>query len=577
MLWSRTLIPTLKETPEGAEAASHVLMLRAGLVAQVMAGAYAWLPLGLRALDKLAALVRGELDAAGGLEVSLPAMTPLGQWERSGRAEEMASELVQLTLHRQDRKARVVLAPSHEEAIAELAAHYVASYRQLPLLLYEIGPRFRNEERPRQGLLRTCEYTAASAYSFDASQEALGASYEKVLAAFRRVLERLGLECLVAEAEGDPAGAAEAHELVVPAGEGAAGDETIVHCAACGYAGTMPCARIGARDCTPPDVAMEELRQVDTPGAATIDEVSRFLGCPPQQLVKTLLYLADGRPVAVLVRGDHEASEAKIRLALDAKRLELADPATIERVTGAPVGFAGPVGMKERLPLWADVDVGPLRNVVVGANRGDAHLVGVNLGRDFQPDRFADLRAARDGDPCPRCSSNLALRRAIEVGHLFKLGARFSEPLGLRFRDPDEGDRAVVMGSFHLGLGRLLAAVVESHHDEHGIVWPPAVAPYAVAVLPLSVGDPQTMAVAGRLHDELSAAGIDVLLDDRDARPGVKFNDADLVGIPLRVVIGDRGLKQGKLEVKWRWSAEKQLIQLEGAAGVIGEMVRGRE
>ena len=568
MRWSRTLIPTIKETPEGAEVASHVLMLRAGLISQVMAGAYAYLPLGLRALGKAAALVRRELDAAGAVELAMPSMTPPALWEKSGRLDTLADELIQLAVRRQDRKSQVVLAPSHEEAVTDLLAHHVSSYRQLPLVVYQVTRKFRGEPRPRQGLLRTCELLTADAYSFDVSEEAAKQSYTKMLAALRRVFEVLGLPCLAAETWED---GAEGHVLAVPA---ECGDETIAHCAECGYAATRETAAIGTRDSAAPDAPLEELRKVDTPGAATIDEVSRLLGCRPRDLVKTLIYAAAGRPVAVLVRGDHEASEAKIRRALGCSRLELATPEMIGQVTGAPVGFAGPVGMKQAVPIWADRDVAPLRNVVVGANQPDAHLVGANLARDFRADQFADLRTAGQGDPCPRCSSKLALEPAIEVGRLARLGTRFSEPLAACFCDEREQQHPIVMGGCRLLLDRLLAAVVETSHDADGIIWPLGLAPYEVVLLPLNVADSQTSAVAERLHDELAAPGVEVLLDDRDVRAGVKFKDADLVGIPLRVVIGDRGLAQGKLEVKWRACADKEMIDLEGAAETIAGMIR---
>jgi len=568
MRWSQTLIPTVKQTPEGAEVASHVLMLRAGLISQVMAGAYAYLPLGLRALGKAASLVRRELEAAGAVELAAPAMTPPALLDRSGRLEGLGEELLQLTVRRQDRKSQVVLAPSHEEAVTDLVARYVSSYRQLPLLVCQTGGVFRNEPRPRHGLLRTCEHPISEAYSFDASAEALQQSYDKVLDALRQVVERCGLACLAAEACPD---GVEGHALVVPAG---CGDQTIAHCAECGYAATAEAARIGTRDATAPDVPLEGLRQVDTPGATTIEEVSQLLGCPARRLVKTLVYAADGEPVAVLVRGDHEASEAKVRRALGCGRLELATPEMIRQVTGAPVGFAGPVGMNRAVPIWADRDVAPLRNVVVGANRADAHLVGVNPGRDFAWDHVADVRTAGQGDPCPRCSSTLDLEPAIEIGRLARLGTRYTEPLGARFCDPEEQQHALEMGAYGLLLDRLLAAVVETSHDGDGIIWPPALAPYDVVLLPLGTADSPASEAAERLHGELVAAGVDVLLDDRDARAGVKFKDADLVGISLRVVIGDRGLAQGQLELKRRESSEKEMIDLEGAAETIAGMVR---
>jgi prolyl-tRNA synthetase len=570
MRWTQSLIPTLRKPPEGAEIASHVLMLRAGMVAHVMGGSYAWLPLGLRVLRKAERAVREELDAAGALELGLPALTPLGLWERTGRQDDFAEELIRLVLHRQGRKVRAALAPAHEEVVADLIARHTTSYRQLPLAVYQIQTKFRNEERPRFGLLRTSEYVTADAYTFDTSPEAADKTYDRMRSLYCRILERLGVQFLAAEAEGDPAGADVSHELVVPALNG---EHPVAHCAECGYTASLDRAEIGPVGDRPANVPLDPLQEVDTPGATTIGEVSGLLGCQPREMIKTLIYTADGRPVAVLIRGDHEANEAKVRRALGARKVELAPPDMIERVTGAPVGFAGPVGLTEPIPVWADRSVRPMRNAVVGANRADAHLTGVNLDRDFRVHQFADLRTAVDGDPCPRCSSTVAVRRAIEVGHLFKLGTRYSEALGARFVDDREEQHAIVMGAYQLGLGRLVAAAVETSHDERGIVWPVSLAPYEVLVMPLNTADPEIAAAADQLHDELSAAGVDVLLDDRDQRAGVKFYDADLIGVPLRAVLGPRGVKQGKLEIKWRWDSGPDAIDLDGAARQIAQMI----
>jgi prolyl-tRNA synthetase len=347
----------------------------------------------------------------------------------------------------------------------------------------------------------------------------------------------------------------------------------VLHCVACGYAANQERAEVGARDSTRPNLPLEPLQEVDTPGAATIQQVSGFLGCRPQQMIKTLIHSADGQPIAVLIRGDHEANQGKIRRATGVEKLELADPDVIAKVTGARVGFAGPVGLKERIPIWADYDVRQMLNSVTGANRSDAHLTGVNIERDFQVDHFGDLRQAVDGDPCPRCSSTLALRHAIEVGHVFKLGTKYSESLGARFLDQKEQLHPIIMGCYGIGVNRIVAGLIETSHDQNGIIWPVALAPYEVLLVPLNVTEPQTMGVARKLHDELSAAGVDVLLDDRDVRAGVKLKDADLIGIPLRVVIGQRGLGQGKVEAKWRWQQQPEMIDLDGAAETLADLI----
>jgi prolyl-tRNA synthetase len=390
-------------------------------------------------------------------------------------------------------------------------------------------------------------------------------------AAYCKIFSRCGLKYLAVEAESGPIGGDVSHEFMVPAENG---EDKVLHCPDCGYAANQERAEIGARDVVPPNVPLEELRRVPTPGAATIEQVTRLLGCTAQQLIKTLIYVADGMPLAVLIRGDHEANESKVRRFHGAQTLALAPPEVIERVTGAPVGFAGPVGLKERIPILADRDIQRMVNAVTGANLADTHLTGVNLHRDFAVDRFGDLRNAVDGDPCPRCSSNVRLRSAIEAGHVFKLGTKYSEALGARFLDANEQQHAIIMGCYGIGINRIIAALIETSHDQDGIVWPVALAPYEVDLVPVKVTDPKSWKVSQHLHDELAAAGVEVLLDDRDYRGGVKFKDADLVGIPLRVVISERGLKQEQLELKWRWDRQAEMIALDGAAQTIAELVR---
>ena len=576
MYWSRTFIPTMKETPEGAEIPSHVLMLRAGLISQVMAGAYTYLPLGLRSLRKAEQIVREEMDRAGAVELLMPALSPMSLWERTGRARDFGNVLIHFELTRGNRKVHLALGPTHEEIITDMASRYISSYRQLPITFYQIQTKFRNEERPRFGVLRTSEFLMKDAYSFDASVEQLNESYQKMYEAYCRIFERAGLDYLPVEAESGPIGGDASHEFMVPAQHG---EDVLVHCSQCGYAAnTERAARRGPKELPPPPAAeqMEPLELVDTPGASTIEQVSRLLSCQPQQLIKTLIYLADGKPVAVLIRGDHEANENKIRRFLGAEQLELAPPEVIEKVTGAPVGFAGPVGLKEPVPLYADWDVAAVTNAVVGANQAEKHYRGANRGRDFQvpEDHWGDLRVVVDGDPCPRCEQGkLQSSHAIEVGHVFKLGTKYSRALGARFNDADEKLHDLIMGCYGIGINRILAALIETSHDEHGIIWPLALAPYEVVVLPLNVKDEAVRTTAVQLHDQLEQAGVEVLLDDRDVRAGVKFNDADLIGFPLRVTVGGRGLKQGQLEVKWRWESESRNIPLESAAEQIQQLL----
>ena len=570
MLWTHSLIPTMKETPEGAEIPSHILMLRAGLINQVMAGAYTYLPLGLRALRKAEAIVRRGMDEAGAVELHMPAITPISLWEQSGRIHAFGDVLVQFSVKRQNRKVQMALGPTHEEVITDLISRQISSYRQMPITLYQIQTKFRNEERPRFGVLRTSEFLMKDAYSFDATLDGLNHSYDAMYAAYCKIFDRCGLQYLAVEAESGPIGGDASHEFMALADNG---EDTILYCNACGYAANQEKAEIGARDLVPAQTPQKPLTKIATPGASTIEQVSKFLGCKPRQLIKTLIYVADGKPIAVLVRGDHDANEGKIRRVAGAAKVALAEPKVIEEVTGAPVGFAGPVGMKQPIPIYADRDVQAIVNGATGANEAEMHLVGVNLGRDFTVDRFADLRNAVDGDPCPRCSGSVAMRHAIEIGHVFKLGTKYSDSLSARFLDQTEQLRPIIMGCYGIGVNRIIASLIETCHDENGIVWPMTLAPYEVLLAPVKVTDPATKEATDRLYAELSAAGIEVLQDDRDVRAGVKFKDADLIGIPLRVVLGERGLKDGKLEIKWRWDKQAELIDLAGAAEKIAALV----
>jgi len=566
--WTQTLIPTLKETPEGAEIPSHVLMLRAGLVGQLMAGAYTYLPLGLRALRKAEQIVREEMDRAGAVELLMPALTPINLWQRTGRAEAFGNVLIQFQVRRQNRQVHLALGPTHEEVVTELVSRHISSYRQLPITLYQIQTKFRNEERPRFGVLRTSEFLMKDAYSFDTSVEGLNASYDKMYQAYCRIFARCGLDYLAVEAESGPIGGDASHEFMVLADNG---EDTVVHCLSCGYAANLQRAEIGRRGSAAAGETPKPLAKVDTPQAGSIDAVSTLLGCQPRQMIKTLIYMADDKPLAVLIRGDHDANEGKIRRAIDVQKLELASPEVVREVTGTPVGFAGPIGLT--IPIWADDDVAFVVNAVSGANESDKHFTGVNRPRDFAVGVFADLRNAGDGDPCPRCDGQISSRHAIEVGHVFKLGTKYSDALGAKFLDDHERQHSAIMGCYGIGVNRIIAALIETQHDENGIRWPMSLAPYEVLLCPLNVNQADVMRATKALYDELQAAGIDVLLDDRDQRPGVKFKDADLVGIPLRVVIGGRGLKDGQIELKWRSKDDPEMIALSGAAGVVATLV----
>jgi prolyl-tRNA synthetase len=567
--WTQTFIPTMKEDPADAEVPSHRLMLRAGMIRQLMAGAYTYLPLGYRALRKAERIVREEMDRAGAIEIFMPALQPIELFERTGRRQAFGSVLMHFEVPRRDHKVHLALGPTHEEVVTDLVARHVSSYRQLPLTLYQIQTKFRNEERPRFGVLRTSEFLMKDAYSFGTSIAQLDDAYRKMYAAYCRIFSRCGLEYIPVEAESGPIGGDASHEFMVPAGNG---EDSIVRCAGCGYAANLERAETGrapaVRESAP---GSAKLTTVATPGVTSIEQVSKLLGCTPAQMIKTLIYEADGTAVAVLLRGDHTANDGKIRRALGAASVTLADERTIRQVTGAPVGFAGPVGLGCR--IIADHDVPAIADAVTGANAGDAHHTGVNVLRDYPLPPTYDLRNAAAGDPCPRCAGQLEAVHGIEVGHVFKLGTKYSVALEAEYLDEKEQRHPVIMGCYGIGVNRIIAALAETRYDEQGLIWPISVAPYEVLVIPLNVTDAAVMQAAEQIYHQLQQRGVDVLLDDRDARPGFKFKDADLIGLPLRIVIGGKGLKEGVAEVKWRTEKDPTPVPLGEAVTVVIEQL----
>ncbi|MFH0981112.1 MAG: proline--tRNA ligase [Planctomycetota bacterium] len=553
MFWTKFLIPTSKEVPAEASAPSHQLMIRAGLIRQVAAGSYTYLPLGYRTLRKIEQIIREEMNAAGAVELHMPAMQPVELWEETGRVATMGETLVRLA----DKPFRkgTVLGPTHEEVVTDTVRAYVNSYKQLPLTLYQIQTKFRDEARPKSGVLRTREFQMKDAYSFDADKAGLDASYEKMYRAYRRIFDRCGLPYLAVEAESGPIGGDASHEFMVPT---EAGEDYLVRSEDGSYAANLEraaVAPVSAED----GRALEELKRVHTPGLTTIDQVSAFLQCRPRDMIKTLIYETEDRPLVALVRGDHELNEAKLARAAGVTRLQMASAATIEQVTGAQVGFAGPVGLQAR--VVADQAVSVMKNAVTGANQTDCHVTGVNPDRDFQIRELADIRRAVPGDRSPS-GSPLIFEKCIEVGHVFKLGTKYSAAMKATFLDEKGVARPFIMGCYGIGLNRIMAAAIEAYHDENGVCWPLEIAPFRVHVVALDVRDPAVMDAARRLHDGLEAAGIDVLLDDRDARPGFKFKDADLIGLPVRVVIAKRGLADGIAEVRRRNETEIRRVPL---------------
>jgi prolyl-tRNA synthetase len=546
-------------------------MVRAGLIRQLVAGAYTYLPLGLRALHKAMRIVREEMNRAGGLELLMPVIHPRELWEESGRYADYGDNLMRL---KDRRGSELVLGPTHEEVITDLVRNHITSYRQMPVTFYQIQTKFRDEPRPRFGVLRTREFIMKDAYSFDIDLEHLNRSYDAMYQAYCRIFERCGLRYVAVEAESGPIGGEASHEFMVPSPNG---EDQIVECENCKYAANLERAEIGepraAASANPGSKAAPQ--KVATPDKSTIEQVSKFLGCAPADMIKTLIYKADDQPVAVLVRGDHEGNENKLRRLLGVTRIELADPETIRRVTGAPVGFAGPVGLKCR--VLADRFVMSIQDGVTGANEADLHLRHVRPGTDFVPERVGDLRQATDGDPCPRCGGTLRLRHGIEIGHVFKLGTRYSQALQAKYTDEKGQEHLVIMGCYGIGINRLLAALIETNHDENGIIWSMGLAPYQLLLVPLNIHNQELMRTVEAIYVELQNQGVEVLLDDRDARPGFKFKDGDLIGIPLRLVVGEKTLKQGQGELKWRHEAQARPLALAEAVPRILDELKGRK
>jgi prolyl-tRNA synthetase len=561
--WSNALIPTLKETPADAVAPSHILLLRAGMVRQLGAGAYTYLPLGFRVLNKVIRIIREEMDAAGALELLMPALQPIELWQESGRFSTFGDLLMKLTLSGNHEMA---LGPTHEEVITDLVRDLVRSYKQLPITLYQIQTKFRDEPRPRFGILRTREFLMKDAYSFDADVEQLGNSYDAMYEAYCRIFDRCGIPYVVVEAESGPIGGDSSHEFMVPS---STGEDVVIQCPSCEYAANRERAEIGGgvSPAVAPDASAPPFEKVATPNRRTIQEVSDFLKVRESATAKLMVFLADGRPVAALIRGDHEANEAKIRRAFGASTLAPADPGEIERATGAPLGFLGPVDIK--IPMAVDAAVAALPSVVVGGNENDVHLKGVVPGRDFPVDRVHDLRNAEAGDPCPRCGASMEVHQGIEVGHVFKLGTKYSKAMGATYLDDKGNEIPVIMGCYGIGVNRIVASAVEAGHDENGVIWPLPLAPYEVLLVPLQPTNPAVIEATETLERQFLAAGLDVLVDDREQRPGVKFKDADLIGIPLRVVISERGLKEGTIEVKWRTDSTSHVVAVSTAGEAI--------
>jgi prolyl-tRNA synthetase len=557
---------TMRQAPAEAETENHRLLLRAGLVQQLAAGVYSYLPLGWRVLRKVEQIIREEMDAAGGQELMMPALHPVELWEASGRRQKYGDDLFVL----KDRRDRyLALGPTHEEVTVELFKRHVQSYRDLPLLLYQIQTKFRDEPRPRGGLIRLREFMMKDLYSFDADWDGLDVSYQKMLQAYKNIFRRCGVPTVVVLAHSGAMGGRDNQEFVYLCD---VGEDEAVLCESCGYAANTEKAEL--RKSRPEPEELLPVEEVSTPGIKTIEELAGFLNVPPSKTLKAVFYSAGGQPVFVAIRGDLDVNETKLCHVLGVDELRLMDDREVE-AAGLVAGSASPRGL-QGVRIVADDSAPDAPNLVGGANKPDTHLRNVNYGRDWSAEVVADIALAREGDPCPSCGAALHSRRGIEMGHIFKLGTYYSEKLGATFLDQEGATRPAIMGSYGIGLERLLAAVVEANHDEKGIIWPASLAPFDAYLVALNPDRPGVVEAADRLYADLRAAGVDVLYDDRDESPGVKFNDADLLGMPLRITVSPRTLEKDAAELKERRESQPTICPLERAVAEIQTRTVGR-
>ena len=551
---SQFFMPTLKEAPSEAEVPSHIYLVRAGFIRQLAAGLYEYLPLGFKVLKKIEGIIRKYMDEAGALEVLLPILTPAELWQETGRWDVYGKELFRV----EDRKGRMfALGPTHEETITDLVRKNIRSYKDLPKNFYQIQTKFRDEARPRYGLIRGREFIMKDAYSFDVSEEMAIKSYEIMKETYKKIFDELGLDYLMVEADTGAIGGKFSHEFVVKVPNGEA---HIVYCEKCGYAANVEAAKYEFElDKLPPENE-KPLEKVHTPNVSSVEEVAQFLGVSPKKIVKTLVYiLDDGSAVAVVIRGDRELNETKLANYFNVIDARLATSEELEKL-GIVEGFVGPIGID--IPVYADVSVKDLHNFVVGANEKDYHYINVNIPRDFKPVEFVDFSTAREGDPCPVCKAPLKETTGLEVGHIFLLGTKYSEAMKAYFVDKDGREKPIIMGCYGIGVSRLMAAAVEQNHDENGIIWPENIAPFKLQILALNVKDNQIKDIAENIYQKAKEKGIEVLYDDRDMSPGAKFKDADLIGIPYRIVVGKK-VKENKVEIQKRATGEKQEIGID--------------
>ncbi len=565
MRWSRYFLYTLKEDPAEAEAISHKLLLKGGFIKQVSAGIYEFLPAGFKVLKKIENIVREEMDRIGAQELLLTVLNPAELWKETGRWETYGNELFRL----KDRNGReYCLGPTHEEEITDLVRKEINSYKQLPFILYQIQVKFRDEKRPRFGLIRGREFIMKDAYSFDVSEEEALKSYELMRSAYIRIFERLGVKVIPAEASVGAIGGKRSHEFITLTDYGEA---KVGFCENCGYSANAEIIPLRERE----EEKEEErnLEKVKTPGTDTIEKLSEFLNVPSYKIMKTIMFIdSKGKPFLVVLRGDREVDENKIEALLGSDEFRMASDEEIDKILGTKKGFVGIFNLPDGIKVYWDISVKGVKNMVSALNEPDYHYINVNPGRDFEYGEFHDLSEIKEGDPCPSCGSPLKVRKGLELGHIFLLGTRYSEPMKAFFRDKDGKEKPIVMGCYGIGISRLISAIVEQNHDEKGIKWPPRVAPFELLIVLVNESDSLQKETAERLYENAFKENIDVLYDDRDKSPGFKFADADLVGIPLRIVVGKK-VKEGKVEIKNRLTGETFDVEIEGAISRVKEIL----
>ncbi|MEN2998152.1 MAG: proline--tRNA ligase [Brevinematia bacterium] len=566
MRLSRFLLYTLREEPKDAEIASHKLMIRAGLIYKEESGLYGYLPLGLRVYNKVVNIIREEMNKAGAIEALPTILTPASIWEESGRLSTMGKEMIRI---KDRRDGILVLGPTHEEAFTDIVRRTINSYKQLPIILYQIAKKFRDEIRPRFGVMRCREFTMKDAYSFDIDEKGLDESYLKMKQAYTNIFKRVGLNALPVEADVGSMGGTKSEEFMVFS---SIGESTILYCPGCNYYANVERAESILEE----DIEKEEekpLQEVDTPNTYTIEDLKKFFNVSPKKFIKTLIYLADATPIAVLIRGDLDVNEVKLKNYLSCNELELADAETIERVTKASLGFAGPVGL-EGIRIIADNSVKSINNGITGANKNDKHLINVNIGRDFVVKEFAEIRTSKAGDKCIRCGEILRETKGIEVGHIFKLGYKYSKSMNVTVLDKDGKRVNPIMGCYGIGVDRTIASVIEVSNDKNGIIWPITIAPFEAIIIPISTRDEKITKISEELYTSLLSDGIDIAIDDREETPGVKFNDSDLIGIPFKIIVGKKSVNENKVEVKRRDNGEIYEIPLKEAKDKIKELIK---